>query len=524
MEVNVPGFNGMNINARLPERTRGKNVAVVSQHTSSSHNDANFLSDEFPRGPPKLYVTSEEDEFDAQTLAEWRAEGFQVEYVALGNGGDEYIDKLERMAKGKLGPCETFGIVAYGDAASFCLEHYHILNNNDGLKLGLLIAYYPTRIPEPRGKFPSSIRVLVHLAGDNIGIVKHSQLVGIQGKRRVVKHTLDAGLGAGKINSPASIAYPSYTYAAEPGFAEHDLDEYDRVSAELAWSRSLAAARKAFNSHVEMELLVDEHAEGKFYTNDMQQITSSFTTHKTPHVTYFPTLTGGVGAEELDRFYRDFFSPSWSPSEEPAPVDLTLISRTIGADRVVDELHVSFKHTQPMPWILPGVMPTRKRVEVMVVSIVTVRAGRLYSEHVYWDQASVLVQVGLLDPKLSVPEKAQRKFEAAGGKGALKLPVVGRQAARRVLRGMEDADDGQADNELIPGWYDDEEEDDDDENNDQQEDQGDAAQEANGKEAAAQNGPRAGAEQAEQPSDKQNTSQGQGQVGHQEDSTEDTES
>lgn len=194
---------------------------------------------------------------------------------------------------------------------------------------------------------------------------------------------------------------------------------------------------------------------------------SSYTTHKTPHVTYFPTLTGGVGAQELERFYREYFSPaptnnsSSSSSEQttPAsPVRLTLISRTIGADRVVDELHVRFKHTQPMPWILPGVPPTNKRVEVLVVSIVTVRGGRLYSEHVYWDQASVLVQIGLLDPKLSVPERARQKYHGA----ELRLPVVGREAARRVLGGMEDAEDGEADNELLPGWYDDEDEDQDD--------------------------------------------------------------
>lgn len=175
----------------------------------------------------------------------------------------------------------------------------------------------------------------------------------------------------------------------------------------------------------------------------MQSVMSSYTTHKTPHVTYFPTLTGGVGPEELQRFYSEYFLTSNPPSTK-----LTLISRTIGADRVVDEIHLSFKHTQAMPWILPGVPPTGKRVEILVVSIVALRGGKLYSEHVYWDQASVLVQVGLLDPRL-LPERAQKL-------GVKELPVVGRDAARRVLRGMEDAEDGEADNELIPGWYEEE--------------------------------------------------------------------
>lgn len=125
-----------------------------------------------------------------------------------------------------------------------------------------MVAYYPTRIPDPRGRFPSSIRVLVHLAGEDVGVVKHSQVVGIQGKRRVVRRRVNPGLGAGRIHK--EVAYPSYTYGAQPGFAEHDLDEYDRVSAELAWSRSLAAARKAFNVHINMELILDEIIQGEW--------------------------------------------------------------------------------------------------------------------------------------------------------------------------------------------------------------------------------------------------------------------
>ena len=127
-------------------------------------------------------------------------------------------------------------------------------------------------------------------------------------------------------------------------------------------------------------------------------------------------------------------------------MQLTLLSRTIGADRVVDEMHVDFKHTEEMPWILPGVPATNKRVEILVVSIVTIRGGKLYHEHVYWDQASVLLQTGLLDRKLV--------SEAARKSGIEKLPVVGKYAARRVLNGW-DGDEGEAGNELIPEWNDD---------------------------------------------------------------------
>ena len=144
-----------------------------------------------------------------------------------------------------------------------------------------------------------------------------------------------------------------------------------------------------------------------------------YTTHLTPTVTYTPTLTGGIGINSLRRFYEQHFLRTLPPS-----MRLRLISRTVGVDRIVDELHASFEHTHEIPWMLPGVPPTNRKVEIILVSIVSMKAGKLSSEHVYWDQASVLVQVGLLDPKL-VP---------GGVKGVDRLPVVGGEAARRMLR------------------------------------------------------------------------------------------
>lgn len=149
-------------------------------------------------------------------------------------------------------------------------------------------------------------------------------------------------------------------------------------------------------------------------------------------IIHTPTLTGGIGEDEVDRFYADYFSPS--------PWELTkrLLSRTVGIDRVVDELYLSFVHNKEIDWLLPGVEPTNKRVEVILVSIICVRGGKLQHEHVYWDQASVLVQVGLLDPKV-VPEKMKDK--------AQRLPVAGAESARAVLNGRPKSMNG-----LIPDW------------------------------------------------------------------------
>lgn len=424
------------IKSNVPE-AEGRNVRVLSQNGSNLaggggiHRDANFLSNDFPRGPPKLYVTAEEDDFDAAHQQAWRDEGFDVEYFSMAEckgreGG--YLQKLRDLSSEKMGPCEKFGIVAFGDAAAWCLEHYHVLDHNPEFKLGLLIAYYPTTIPDPQGRFPSAITALVHLpAGDEVGVAKQSQLVGIQGKRRVERKRIEAGAGVGGL---LRLAYPAYTYRAEQGFAERDMEEFDRVSAQLAWSRSLAAARRVFGNGDEAgaEQVVETNSYSKFFSSDPSSATNVYTTHKPAHLTHVPTLTGAHGTAALQSFYAAHF-------RSPPSLRLTLLSRTLTPQRVVDELHLRFKHTHPAPWILPGVAPTGKKVEVLVVSIVALEAGRLAHEHVYWDQASVLVQVGLLDPDV-VP---------AGFDGCRRLPVVGREAARRMLK----REKGQANNKLL---------------------------------------------------------------------------
>ena len=112
----------------------------------------------------------------------------------------------------------------------------------------------------------------------------------------------------------------------------------------------------------------------------------------TPHLNHVPTMTGGVGREQIRTFYATHFIPKLPPDNE-----IELISRTIGRDRIVDEMIFKCTHTVAMDWFLPGVAPTGRRVEVPTVAIVEFRDGKVASEHIYWDQASVLVQIGLLD-------------------------------------------------------------------------------------------------------------------------------
>jgi carboxymethylenebutenolidase len=140
----------------------------------------------------------------------------------------------------------------------------------------------------------------------------------------------------------------------------------------------------------------EQHTADEFITRDTEATLATMVDDA--YVNHIPVLTGGCGKEQLRRFYsQDFIS------KMPPDTTLTPISRTIGEDQLVDEMIFSFTHTIEMPWMLPGVAPTNKHVAVPLVAIVRFRDGKLAHEHIYWDQASVLKQIGLLtDPALPV--------------------------------------------------------------------------------------------------------------------------
>jgi len=128
-----------------------------------------------------------------------------------------------------------------------------------------------------------------------------------------------------------------------------------------------------------------------------------------PHLNHVPTMAGGVGREGVRAFYRDHLVGKFFPPD----VTMVSVSRTVGESSIVEELAISFTHTTTVDWLLPGVAPTGKPVEMAVAVVVGFKDGKISHEHIYWDQAGVLVQVGLLDPK--------------------GLPVSGAESARKVV-------------------------------------------------------------------------------------------
>jgi len=151
--------------------------------------------------------------------------------------------------------------------------------------------------------------------------------------------------------------------------------------------------------------LWEKHLGDEFSTRDTEATLDTMVPDA--YVNHIPVLTGGVGREQLREFYSQHFIPKM-----PADTQIIPISRTIGTERLVDEMIFKFTHTIEMDWMLPGIAPTGKRVECPLVVIVHFRDGKLSNEHIYWDQATVLVQLGLLDSSL--------------------LPVAGAETAKKL--------------------------------------------------------------------------------------------
>ncbi|KAJ4375164.1 hypothetical protein N0V83_002248 [Neocucurbitaria cava] len=356
--------------------------------TSFEQSGSSFLG--FNSSPPRVYITTASPAPEKALLA-WKEEGFDAQHLPYDPALQKtYIHTLKTLGESlKLG--EHYAIIAYGEAASVVLK----TAQKPLPKCCAIIAFSPTLLPGPKTKYPNSHQLQIHVAGLS------------QASAR-----------------PEMCEWKLYRYEkCATGFADPTSKAYSEVEANLSWSRALASVRKGFNKNVDLEPVVQNAWNVKYEDEVPERASMGLVqnmTQNSPHVTIFPTLEGGVGRKKLEEFYREFFVPSLVEDFE-----IRLVSRTIGVDRVVDEMVVSFTHSDEVDWILPGVQPTDKFVEIPMVSIIAIRGGKLVSEHMYWDQASVLMQVGLLDPKL-VPKKFKNE-------GLKRLPVVGVEAAKQLV-------------------------------------------------------------------------------------------
>ena len=139
----------------------------------------------------------------------------------------------------------------------------------------------------------------------------------------------------------------------------------------------------------ELNALWESHLDGEFGIKDVDATLATMVDDA--YVNHMPVNTGGRGKQELRRFYRDDFIPAF-----PEDFVMTPVSRCIGSEQLVDELHLSFTHSRAMPWLLPNAAPTGRRIEMDVVVVVQFRGDKLATERIYWDHHAVLRQAGLL--------------------------------------------------------------------------------------------------------------------------------
>ncbi len=202
-------------------------------------------------------------------------------------------------------------------------------------------------------------------------------------------------------------------------FATPGRDSWDRPAALMSSTRSLTLLKRVMGPHYSLAEVWEDHVTTEFGTKNVDDTMKTMVAD--PYVNHIPTMTGGVGHDQLKRFYKYHFIPS-----NPEDTRIIPLSRTIGVDRIVDEMIFSFTHTRAIDWMLPGLAPTGKYVEVPLVAVIHFRGDKLKSEHIYWDQASVLAQIGVIDP--------------AG------LPIAGRATAQKMI------DEHLPSNTLMTNW------------------------------------------------------------------------
>ncbi|KAJ4412568.1 hypothetical protein N0V85_003661 [Neurospora sp. IMI 360204] len=200
-------------------------------------------------------------------------------------------------------------------------------------------------------------------------------------------------------------------------------------AASVAHTRSLTFLKPLLGGpYFDLEAIWDEHTKYEFEDRSVEKTMATMVDQ--PYVNHIPTLTGGIGRENLTKFYRDHFIHSNAEDAQ-----LELVSRTVGIDRIVDEFLFNFTHNRVVDWLIPGIPPTHRKVSIPFTSIVNIRGDRLYHEHIAWDQGTVLRQLGLLPEYLPFPYALPdgRQPGEGGKRFEYRVPVAGLETAKKLV-------------------------------------------------------------------------------------------
>ncbi|KAJ5138942.1 Dienelactone hydrolase [Penicillium bovifimosum] len=366
--------------------------------------------------PRHLIIVSDTADFDTHVVHRFQAEGFDVSYLPFLGSGDDDKDRkaIEHAVHEKEDELETgerYAIVAYHRPAYLLLAAHHLANTktNPFPRLCALIAYYPLSStdqytykqnddcappgcsdtscifdPMPKSTF---LPIQIHLPGPRV-------------QPCAVWPWISLSITEGDVTYKKRHRCHVYAYpGAKAGFGERavpeekigEIDENlnadDELTSQLAWSRALGCLKRAFNIGSHWAVVDIETVWEEYWDRVLGQLEKRKQNHSQDYESVVDTLTG-------HGHYGELGCPAGEVYINCVP------TKAEGTDRIVDEMLFTCRHTAEIPWLLPGVTPTERNIKVVVIVVASFCAGQITRQSLYWDQASVLVQVGLLDPAL----------------------------------------------------------------------------------------------------------------------------
>jgi carboxymethylenebutenolidase len=352
---------------------KGTSISI-SVNINGEHRDAYLATPPAGTGPGLLVLDDVgADEHRRKTADEYAMEGYVALAPDLRSLDDAQavhdVDTALEALRARPAVRGKIAVLGYGSGGRLAFLAAA------RLKVDAAIAYYPVGLDAYLGEASAvGCPILFHLAEND------QQVTAAQ------REKIRAAFAAHD-----NVEFFVYR-GADRGFSNRGSEAYDRISAQIARSRTIGLLRTYLGPRYDLNAMWERHGDCEFALRDVDATMATMVDE--PYVNHIPTLTGGIGKRELYRFYKHHFIPGLPKDTKMIP-----ISRTIGSDSVVDEVLFCFTHDQEVDFLLPGIAPTGKWVEVPLVVIIQFRGDKVAHEHIYWDSASALVQVGALDPK-----------------------------------------------------------------------------------------------------------------------------
>ncbi|KAJ5733781.1 hypothetical protein N7493_002567 [Penicillium malachiteum] len=333
---------------------------------------------------------------DPEPLQKWAEEGFAVAQITLdASSTSETIHELSSQAKQHLSDLpqctsDNLGLIVYGSKADYGELPGNALSSVcDGVDAIVCFDSWDE----------SDKRTLLHIPS--------SQQEHIESN-----------------DYQKSYIYPEI---ASAGFIVPGHPDFKISTAGVAHTRSLVFLKGIIGGpYFDLEKIWDEHTYYEFGDRSVEKTMATMV--QEPYVNHVPTMTGGIGRANLSHFYLHHFI-----FNNPDDTALELISRTVGTDRIVDEFIFCLTHVKQVDWLVPGIPPTGKSLRIPFTSVVNIRGDRLYHEHIAWDQATVLVQLGLLPEYLPFPYALPDGTVPAPGKRfEYRVPAAGVETANKL--------------------------------------------------------------------------------------------